>query len=286
MKLGALKNHFESELSDTYPKEEIQSFFTLLLDYFLNYSRIDSVTRASETIANDEVEKFNETIIRLQRHEPIQYIIGETEFFGFPFFVNEHTLVPRPETEELVLWVLSEMKGRESQRILDIGTGSGCIAVSIAKNEPQSEVMALDISAKALEVARKNAERNDVAVTYHLHDILSEPLTYGNFDIIVSNPPYVRELEKAQMNPNVLEYEPDAALFVPDGDPLVFYRAIARQAKDCLNLGGFLFFEINEYLGKEMSSLLSSLGYRDIVVQKDMFGKDRMIKCTHHGSTE
>ena len=126
----------------------------------------------------------------------------------------------------------------------------------------------------------------DAEVTYHLHDILKEPLALGNFDIIVSNPPYVRALEKNQINPNVLDHEPETALFVPDEDPLVFYRAIANAAKDCLNPGGFLFFEINEYLGKEMSSLLSSLGYRDIIIQKDIFGKDRMIKCTLYGSTE
>ncbi|GAB5401477.1 MAG: peptide chain release factor N(5)-glutamine methyltransferase [Aureisphaera sp.] len=286
MQLGKLKDYFITELSGVYPKEEIQSFFTILLDYFLNYTRLDAVTKATEKLPERRVKDFQEAIARLKMEEPIQYITGETEFYGLPFAVNEHTLIPRPETEELVDWVLEEISERGKVQLLDIGTGTGCIAISLAKNLKDAEVSAIDISSGALLVAKANAQRNTVAVEFMELDVLMDPMPKVGFDAVVSNPPYVRELEKAQMKRNVLQYEPGSALFVSDNDPLIFYRKIARLAKDSLKPNGFLFFEINEYLGEELTKMLSNEGFTNIVIRKDMFGKDRLIKCTPYGPTK
>ncbi|MDC8004979.1 peptide chain release factor N(5)-glutamine methyltransferase [Aureisphaera galaxeae] len=280
MKLGELKTYFQSELADLYPKEEVQSFFSILLDHYLNYTRLDAVTRASEEVSKEVLEKFKNTLIRLRKEEPIQYIVGETEFYGLPFKLNEHTLIPRPETEELVEWISETLDANENTSILDIGTGSGCIAISLAKHVSKAKVSAMDISEGALKMAKENARQLEVTVNFIQKDILHTSPGGTDFDVIVSNPPYVRELEKKEMKPNVLQYEPDGALFVSDEDPLVFYRAIARYAKASLKPDGFLFFEINEYLSEEMIAMLSTEGYVDIVVRKDIFGKDRMIKCT------
>lgn len=231
-------------------------------------------------ISEAEAEKFKRALLRLQKNEPIQYIMGETEFFGLPFKVNKHTLIPRPETEELVEWILDHSEsGIQNPEFLDIGTGTGCIAVSIAKNLSNSKVSALDISEEALEVARENAKVNGVEVDFFQKDILAAETLPKKYDIIVSNPPYVRELEKKQMRPNVLRYEPRAALYVSDEDPLRFYRAISFLAKAHLNPGGQLFFEINEYLAGEMTEILKASGFKDIEVKKDVYGKDRMLRC-------
>ncbi|MBX2827884.1 MAG: peptide chain release factor N(5)-glutamine methyltransferase [Flavobacteriaceae bacterium] len=285
MTLGELKDHFESELFSLFPKEEVRTFFSILLDHSLNYSRIDTVTRSQEVLGSTTLSKFYDAIKRLKRQEPIQYIIGSTEFYGLPFLVNEHTLIPRPETEELVDWVLKEIPKTKELNILDIGTGSGCIAIALAKHLPWAKVSAMDISEEAVQIARENAKRNEVAVEFLVRDILEDAISLGSFDLIVSNPPYVREMERTQMQRNVLEYEPDSALFVSDEDPLIFYRTISRFANKSLKPGGFLFFEINEYLGKEMTQMLSSEGYKDPVTRKDLFGKDRMIKCTPYDAS-
>ena len=283
MTLKELKDYFYGELSSLYPEEEVQSFFVILLDHLLGYSRLDSVVRSSEIISEEHMADFNNAVSRLQQHEPIQYITGTTLFYDLPFKVNRHTLIPRPETEELVAWIIEDAKKKKSLEILDIGTGSGCIAVSLAKNLENSRVSALDISSETIDVAQANAHVNDVEVVFIQKDILQESTMSESYDIIVSNPPYVRELEKKEMAQNVLGYEPELALFVSNEDPLVFYRKITQFAKDHLKVGGFLFFEINEYLSKEMTVLLSSNGFRDIVVRKDIFGKDRMVKGTFHG---
>ncbi len=225
------------------------------------------------------LEKFENAIYRLKKNEPIQYIIGETEFYGLPFKVNKHTLIPRPETEELVDWVISEIPPLGFRGILDIGTGSGCIAVSLAKNLPNAKVSALDISMEALKVARENAQINTVTIDFFPCDILKAEQLPEKYDIIVSNPPYVRESERDKMQPNVLNHEPASALFVEDKEPLVFYQAIARLSKTVLNPGGVLYFEINEYLGKDLQEVLTTEGFGKIIVKKDIFGKDRMLKC-------
>ena len=275
--LKELKNNFTSSLSSLYPSEEIQSFFNIFSEKYLNISRIEIALNPERVISEEVSEKYQKALLRLKNHEPVQYIIGETEFFGLPFKVNKHTLIPRPETEELVDWILSE---KTINTILDIGTGSGCIAISLAKDLPDSKISALDISDEALKIAHENAEMNKVEVDFFQTDILNTKTLPKKYDVIVSNPPYVRELEKKQMQQNVLKYEPNSALYVNDNDPLLFYRVISQLAKKHLQPNGKLFFEINEYLADKLVQLLRREGFQNIQVKKDIFGKDRMIKCS------
>ena len=281
--LQTLKAQFYEELAGNYPSEEVQSFFGLLAESILKYSRYETVTHATEIISEAKQQQFYAAIERLKEYEPIQYIIGETEFYGLPFKVTPATLIPRPETEELVSWVIdhSEKWAQRTQplTILDIGTGSGCIAISLAKNLANSEVTALDVSSEAVAVAKQNADMNGVAVNFLEVDILNATELSGTFDLIVSNPPYVRELEKEQMEANVLSHEPHSALFVSNHDPLMFYRAIATLAKRFLKPQGTLFFEINEYLSEELSTLLEKMSFSEVITRKDLFGKDRMMGC-------
>lgn len=285
MNLKEVQNTFHTELDDLYGKEEVDSFFFILIEAFYKVSRLNLAMNPSAT-ENDYELIFN-ALQLLKQEQPIQYILGETEFYGLPYKVNEHTLIPRPETEELVEWIIKKEPRFKTQslKILDIGTGSGCIAVSLAKNLPKATVYALDISKEALKVAKLNAELNDVKVEFIEANILKAD-TWNtefknlNFDVIVSNPPYVRELEKQQMQPNVLNNEPHLALFVKDENPLLFYNAITQFAVNNLSQNGMLFFEINEYLGKEMIQLLVENKFADIVLKQDIFKKDRMIKGT------
>ena len=280
MKLKEFKDHFSTELSEYYPSEELQSFFSILSEYFLKLTRLDVVLNAEMDLSEENLKNYNDALTRLKNYEPIQYIIGETEFFGLTFVVNKHTLIPRPETEELVAWMLADRENQNSEvSILDIGTGSGCIAISLAKHLPNANVSAVDISKEALKMARQNAIENAVEVTFQELDILASKKHLAAFDIIVSNPPYVREREKSAMKSNVLNHEPSGALFVSDTDPLIFYRRIARFAQRHLSTDGILYFEINEYLSKELIDLLDKIGFRDIALKKDLFGKDRMLKC-------
>ncbi len=289
MKISELKSSFRSSLQGLYPSEEVQSFFDMLAEKYLSLSRIQIALKADGKVSEEASERFEKALLRLKKQEPIQYIIGETEFYGLLFKVNQHTLIPRPETEELVEWVVSEQASTTQNAghvtILDIGTGSGCIAISLAKNLPNSQVHAVDISSEAIKMARQNAVENRVEVDFFQTDILkTKSLPTGevqaekHYDIIVSNPPYVRELEKKQMQPNVLDYEPETALFVHDNDPLLFYRVISRLAKTSLKPGGTLFFEINEHFGNEVAELLKEEGFTKIEVKQDIYGKDRMVK--------
>ena len=232
-------------------------------------------------LSESEMLTFHFAVKDLLKNKPIQYIIGETEFCDLKFKVNENVLIPRPETSELVYKIVERQKTKDKRQlsILDIGTGSGCIAISLAKNIPGSKVHALDISEKALEVAKENAINNNVDVTFINDDILSlKNNIETKFDIIVSNPPYVRELEKAEMRDNVLNWEPHNALFVSDNDPLIFYRNILEFAQTHLNENGEIWFEINEYLGKEMTVLCKEYGFSDIEIFKDFRGKERVVK--------
>ncbi|MCL4140592.1 UNVERIFIED_CONTAM: hypothetical protein GTU68_019375 [Idotea baltica] len=245
----------------------------------LSLQRIDTVLQPDFIITDDLLSTFKNIINRLQKEEPIQYILGNTAFYGLPFLVNENTLIPRPETEELVEWVLKE--DEKSLKILDIGTGSGCIPISLAKNLKNASISAIDISTEALEVAKQNAALNNVAIHFIEMDILkTTSLNVKNFDIIVSNPPYVRELEKVEIKNNVLQNEPHLALFVDDENPLLFYKKIADLAKQHLSKNGLLFFEINQYLGKETVEMLHQKGFQSLELKKDLFGNDRMIKAS------
>ena len=280
MKLSQLKINFTTVLQGVYDKEEVHCFFYILCDFFLQYSRFE-VSMALDTIVSAKnITVFEKALLRLKKQEPIQYILGTTEFYGLTFKVNEHTLIPRPETEELVDWVLSNLHDQDRMLdILDIGTGSGCIAISLAKNIPTAIVSGLDVSEKALEIAKENAVKNQVLVSFCQKDILRTTSLEKKYDVIVSNPPYVRQLEKKAMNANVLDYEPGVALFVPNEDPLLFYRKIAQLAMVSLQTRGWLYFEINEYLSKEMDVLLKEIGFANIEIKKDFREVPRMIKC-------
>jgi release factor glutamine methyltransferase len=292
MVLKTFKSKLLHELSAIYDEKEIESFFYLLLESYHGKKRIDLALNPEMEMDASQLVKWESALSELKNHKPIQYIIGETEFYGLPFLVNENTLIPRPETEELFDWIIveSSKSAVESLKILDIGTGSGCIAISLAKNLPNAEVFAVDVSEKALAVAQKNAENNKVKVNFVNADILSvtnlNELPTSNFelpthfDIIVSNPPYVRNLEKAEIKLNVLGFEPHLALFVEDTDALLFYRKIAHLATKNLAQNGKLFFEINQYLGKETVELLEVLGFKSIELKKDIYGNDRMIQST------
>ena len=280
MKLSQLKINFTTVLQGVYDKEEVHCFFYILCDFFLQYSRFEVSMSQDTVVSETNIARFEKVLLRLKTQEPIQYILGTTEFYGLTFKVNKHTLIPRPETEELVDWVLSNLHDQDSVLdIIDIGTGSGCIAISLAKNIPTAIVSGLDVSEKALEIAKENAVKNQVLVSFCQKDILRTTSLEKKYDVIVSNPPYVRQLEKKEMNPNVLDYEPGLALFVPNEDPLLFYRKIAQLALVSLQTRGWLYFEINEYLSKEMDVLLKDIGFANIEIKKDFREVPRMIKC-------
>lgn len=285
MKLKALSNQFHQQLDIIYGKDEVNSFLGLLNEHYLKLQRIDIILNPEIELSSEQVQLFLDALDALTAQKPIQYIIGKTEFYGLTFAVNEHTLIPRPETEELVDFVLEDLASSNNKpmKILDIGTGTGCIPISLAKNYSNSQIFAIDISEGALKVAQHNADLNDVKVEFFQDDIMNirhnEAIVPSqSFDVIVSNPPYVRQLEKAKMKPNVLDYEPHLALFVEDDNALQFYKAICEYAKDRLVVGGALFFEINEYLGQDMIALLKDFGFNNIELRQDVFGKDRMIK--------
>ena len=283
MLLKNYKTTFLQELSSLYDEKEIESFFYLTLESFHQKKRIDLALNPEMEMDALQLLRWESVLVELKKQKPIQYILGETEFFGLPFLVNENVLIPRPETEELVQLIISNnLKIQQSNNltILDVGTGSGCIPIALKKNLPNAEVYAIDISEKALATAKKNAELNNVEVHFRLKNILETQDLEQQFDIIVSNPPYVRELEKQEIKKNVLDYEPHLALFVEDTDALLFYRKIAQLALKNLSPNGLLFFEINQYLGKETVELLENLGFKNIELKKDIYGNDRMIKCS------
>ena len=279
------KSIFQEALIPLYDEKEIESFFFLVLEEFHNTKRIDLALNPEMEMTTADFNKWENVVADLKKHKPIQYILGVTEFYGLKFLVNENTLIPRPETEELVELIINEEGRRKKEegriRILDIGTGSGCIAISLAKNILNAEVFAIDVSEKALITSKLNAEINKVNVTFIPKNILEVVDLEQQFDIIVSNPPYVRMLEKTEIHPNVLEYEPHLALFVDDNDALLFYRKIAQLAKKNLVDNGKLYFEINQYLGKETVALLEDLGFKNIELMKDIYSNDRMISCTY-----
>ena len=289
MNLKELKTYFISSIAHLYASEEVLSFFYLLAEKQLGLSRIAIALQPEQEISEAAKLAFNKAIYRLGNFEPIQFITGDTEFFGLTLMVDKSVLIPRPETEELVDWIADKNQNKEAT-ILDIGTGSGCIAISLAKYLPKAKVYSLDIYAEALLVAKQNAALNKVDVTFVNADVLNEnawELTFKDvkFNTIVSNPPYVRIVEKKLMKPNVINHEPAIALFVKDEDSLLFYRKIAQLSKLYLRPEGTLYFEINEYLSREMKEMLIFEGFKDIEIRKDIFKKDRMIKCINNEKT-
>ncbi|WP_396158929.1 peptide chain release factor N(5)-glutamine methyltransferase [Flavobacterium sp.] len=280
MNIKSLKTIFFTELQTIQEDSEIESFFFIFTEFLHNLKRIDVSLHPDFEVSESDLEKWNTIISELKNEKPIQYITGEAWFYGLRFEVNENTLIPRPETEELVEWIVDGLKIKgKGQRILDIGTGSGCIPIALKKEIPSAQVSAIDVSEKALELARKNAINNDVEINFTHQNILETESLDEKYDVIVSNPPYVRNLEKQEIKKNVLDFEPHLALFVDDYDALLFYRKIAQLALKSLSPNGKLFFEINQYLGEETVELLTKLGFKNIELRKDFVGNDRMICC-------
>lgn len=275
--MKAIAKHINEELSDSYSAGEISALTRIIATELLGIPQMTFFLKDEVNLTAEQDALLDNAIERLKKQEPIQYILGYCDFCGLRFKVTPATLIPRPETSELVEWIASEAIGKE--RILDIGTGSGCIAVSLANKIPQSDVTAWDISTDALAVATENSKTNGCAVTFKQVDILAYQPTGELFDIIVSNPPYIKENEKEAMHANVLDWEPHTALFVPDCDPLLFYRTIAEKGLTILKSGGRLFFEINRAHGKETIDMLLSLGYTAIELRKDFAENDRMIRA-------
>ena len=283
MKIKEYRSYFIQELTPIFDAGEAESFFYLILEDKQQLKRIDLALQPDLTLSEDEIKVWNAILEQLKQEIPVQYLLEKTSFYGLDFEVNPAVLIPRPETEELVDWIIkSNLKGQNSKslKILDIGTGSGCIAISLAKNIPNAQVFAIDVSEKALATAQKNAEVNKVKVTFLNKNILETSDLEQQFDIIVSNPPYVRNLEKEEIKKNVLDNEPHLALFVEDNDALIFYKKIAELAQKNLSENGQLFFEINQYLGQEMIELLEKMNFKNIELRKDIYGNDRMILGT------
>ena len=286
MNIKKFRDYFNKTLKKLYPTSEIDTFLFLLLEEYLNFKRIDIVLKSNFEISPEDLILLKSSTKLLEQEIPIQYILGKTEFYGFPFILNEHVLIPRPETEELISSILENVlktrsfhtNANEKQlKILDIGTGSGCIPISLKKSLPFAEITAIDVSNEALTIAKKNAVLNKVDINLTQQDILNTTSLNQLYDVIVSNPPYVRESEKKEIKNNVLNNEPHMALFVEDNNPLVFYNKIAELAKNHLTKNGTLFFEINQYLGKETVELIKLKGFNKIQLKKDIFGRDRII---------
>ena len=276
---------YTDNLSLVYDKREAASLAWLSISHVCKIERAEYLNIKDTEVPTDKKESLLEILEELKTGKPLQYVLGETEFYGLTFKVNPSVLIPRPETEELVEWILSDLRkpktSIEGLKIIDIGTGSGCIPISLKKNLPEAQLFAVDISPEALDVSIQNAALNQTTVNFIQADILNllnKQLTAEKFGIIVSNPPYVTDAEKEQMLPNVLQHEPHIALFVPDNDPLIFYKAIADFAIKHLDTNGSLYLEINENLGDETVQLLKQMGFKKIELRQDLSGKDRMIR--------
>lgn len=271
--------YMRQELSAEYPVPELEALIHYAFKEVMGYSRIDVMMRSEDELLPGVVDRFQEVTERLKNHEPIQYIFGHTTFYGLDLLVNSEVLIPRPETEELVNWVLSEQKNRNIMRALDIGTGSGCIALALKANLKEAEVLGVDVSHSVVEQAIVNAQHNRLDVNFELRNILNQPTDLGTFDLIVSNPPYVTREQMGGMMPNVLNYEPHLALFVEDNDPLKYYKAIGHFCQKALAPNGVLYLEVNEDLATDTAHLLETFNFTSTSIKKDLSGKFRMVKA-------
>lgn len=280
-KIADVIKFFRQELNDIYDPGEIETFILYCFEAYLNFNKTDLILSATENVTESELLKFNFAVKQLKQQRPIQYILGVADFYGLKFKVDEQVLIPRPETEELVDLIIREQKYKQELSVLDIGTGSGCIAVALKKNLFQAKVSALDISNEALAIARQNAQSNQVDITFFQEDILNwKPNKPEKYDCIVSNPPYICFSEKGDMHKNVLEHEPHLALFVPNDDPLLFYNSIADFALKYLQTGGKLYFEINASYGLKTRQMLERKGFKNPTIINDLNNKNRIL----HGS--
>lgn len=279
--LKEFENHLTEKLSVIYDQQEARSIAQLVLMHILKFSRVQLSMNGIRELTMQEITSVEMILTELLTGRPVQYVLGETEFYGCRIKVNENVLIPRPETEELVHWILADQKknSKDDIAILDVCTGSGCIPIALKKNLHVAKMQGLDISYGALETAMQNAVLNKTEVKFYQRDMLQpQSVTEAEFDVIVSNPPYVRDSEKEKMHKNVLDFEPHLALFVADNDPLVFYRVIADFASKALKKGGALYFEINEALGQQTKEVMEKAGFAYIEVRKDLYDKDRMVK--------
>jgi release factor glutamine methyltransferase len=277
-----IRNYIAGELKDIYPEKEVQSLSEIVISHTLGLNRIALLCDLNRPVSLPESERIAGICSELRQGKPIQYITGETYFYNCTLKVNPDVLIPRPETEELVDLIIKENRGFKGE-LTDIGTGSGCIAIALAVNLPGSRITATDISSRALLTAGENARLNNVKINFIQADLFNARVTIGKADIIVSNPPYVRESEKMLMHRNVLDFEPHEALFVPDSDPLLYYRAILDEGSTSLNQGGKLYFEINEAMAASLSSLMKVYNYTCINIIQDINGKERIIKGIKNG---
>jgi release factor glutamine methyltransferase len=278
MTLQQLEQYFIEQLNFLYDTEETKQLFYLTVDHVSGYRRNQIMGNSDTVIVPEEYSNYQNILSALKEGRPLQHIFAEAWFYGLKFRVNSSVLIPRPETEELVQWILETITDSSHSDLLDIGTGSGCIAIALKKKKDFLQVDALDISTDALQIAAENAALNSTAINFIQSDILAYE-GIKRYDFIVSNPPYITQEERKDMHQNVLSYEPELALFVSNENPLIFYKSIAGFAARNLRHTGFLFFEINEYLGKEMVDMLAAKGFTNIELRKDMQGKDRMIRC-------
>jgi release factor glutamine methyltransferase len=279
MTLSENKSMYFNRLRTLYSIQEIESIFALIVRQVLNYSKIEIHQKRDDKIRGSEEKKMLVLLDRLSIGEPVQYVLGETEFYGLVLKTDRRALIPRPETEYLVDLVFEDLPKNKPLKIIDLCTGNGCIAIALAKNLPLVKVTAMDISTSSIELARINASDNHVHIDFFVDDILNPLSSYEKYDYIISNPPYVCESEKKFMHKNIIDYEPPVALFVSDPDPLIFFRAIAEFGVKYLNAGGTLFVEINENLGKETANLFNNPHYKDVFILKDINNKDRFVKA-------
>lgn len=287
MTLNEARTVLTKELKNIYNKDEVSNIIDLVLEHITGLPRIEQVKNKIPYLTCTQLEDLDSITERLKTNEPVQYVLGEAWFAGMKFKVNKNVLIPRPETEELVDWLVKEVNAQRPMlnvqcSIIDIGTGSGCIPISIKKRLPDADLSAIDVCSEALFTATENAIAHNTEINFTLLDFLDEEKwsELGNFDIIVSNPPYVKQTEKNSMHERVVSFEPPLALFVPDNDTLLFYRKLSGFAVNNLKPGGVFYAEINEALGNEIVDFFKSAGFTDVQLRKDMQRKDRMIKGT------
>ncbi len=281
MQIKQIKNNIIDTLQDIYSKDELQSFARIISEHIIKKPYAYILANSDDVLDDYQQEEFANIINKLKQENPIQYILGEMEFYNINLFVEQGVLIPRNETEELVDWIIKDNQNKQDLNILDIGTGSGCIILSLSKALNPNSAKAVDVSNNALKIASKNANLNKLNIEFSKTNILNTKPSFFDkkFDIIVSNPPYVKESEKLLMKNNVLNYEPELALFVDDNNPLIFYDRIAKLASKILKPSGYLYFEINEALGKETVELIKKYGFADVVLRNDINDKPRMIRA-------
>jgi len=279
--LQGVVNYIDKQLDGQYNKNEIKSVQRQLIEHYYQLSPARQIVEKEMRLSESELLKIIYAMKEMKDGRPLQYVVGDTEFCGRNFKVNKNVLIPRPETEELVQWLL-ECNELPNPAILDVGTGSGCIPITLKSELPEGKISACDVSMNVLKVALSNEKLNQVEIDWYILDVLSsnQPFKENQFDTVISNPPYVLKSEMATMDANVLENEPHLALFVDDEDPLVFYRAIAERSQFWMKPGGNLFFEINEKQGQAVVDLLTEMEYKNIELRKDLSGKDRMVRAT------